>query len=165
MNYSEVCFLKAEAALRGWQGAGDAKTNYENGIHASFEEMRANAPKDSYSKSKDDKYISEGNVAWNNADSFEAKLEKIITQKCIGIYRNSEEACSDFRRTVYPKLNPVKQSLEPTINSKNGEFIKKLRYVDNELSNNKEYATDPTLNGGQGDGLSVRVWWDSARYK
>lgn len=76
MNYSEVCFLKAEAALRGWQGAGDAKTNYENGIHASFEEMRANAPKDSYSKSNDDKYISEGNVAWNNADSFEAKLEK-----------------------------------------------------------------------------------------
>lgn len=42
------------------------------------------------------------------------------------------------------KLNPVKQSLEPTINPKNGEFIKKLRYVDNELSNNKEYATDPT---------------------
>ena len=29
MNYSEVCFLKAEAALRGWQGAGDAQTNYE----------------------------------------------------------------------------------------------------------------------------------------
>lgn len=165
MNYSEVCFLKAEAALRGWQGAGDAKTNYENGIRASFEEMRANAPKDSYSKSNDDKYISEGNVAWNNADSFEAKLEKIITQKWIGIYPNSEEAWAEFRRTGYPKLNPVKQSLEPTINPKNGEFIKKLRYVDNELSNNKEYATDPTLNGGQGDGLSVRVWWDTARYK
>lgn len=124
MNYSEVCFLKAEAALRGWQGAGDAKTNYENGIRASFEEMRANAPKDSYSKSNDDKYISEGNVAWNNADSFEAKLEKIITQKWIGIYPNSEEAWAEFRRTGYPKLNPVKQSLEPTINPKNGEFIK-----------------------------------------
>ena len=59
----------------------------------------------------------------------------------------------------------MKQSLEPTINPANGEFIKKLRYVDNELNNNKEYATDPALNGGQGDGLSVRVWWDTARYK
>ena len=165
MNYSEVCFLKAEAALRGWQGAGDAQANYEEGIRASFEEMRALAPEGSYSTTDDNTYITTGQVAWNNADDFEIKLEKIITQKWIGIYPNSEEAWAEFRRTGYPKLNPVKQSLEPTINPANNEFIKKLRYVDNELSNNKEYATDPTLNGGKGDGLSVRVWWDTARYK
>lgn len=29
MNYAEVCQLKAEAALRGWSGAGDIKNNYE----------------------------------------------------------------------------------------------------------------------------------------
>ena len=29
---SEVHFLRAEAALRGWTGAGDAKTNYETGV-------------------------------------------------------------------------------------------------------------------------------------
>ena len=165
MNYSEVCFLKAEASLRGWQGAGDAQANYEEGIRASFEEMRALAPEGSYSTTDDNTYITTGQVAWNNADDFEIKLEKIITQKWIGIYPNSEEAWAEFRRTGYPKLNPVKQSLEPTINPANNEFIKKLRYVDNELSNNKEYATDPTLNGGKGDGLSVRVWWDTARYK
>lgn len=165
MNYSEVCFLKAEAALRNWAGAGDAKVNYENGIRASFEEMRAMAPAGSYSTENDDAYISTGKVAWNNADDFETKLEKIISQKWLGIYPNSEEAWAEFRRTGYPKLTPVMQSLEPTINAANGEFIKKLRYVDNELSNNKEYATDPSLNGGKGDGLSVRVWWDTARYK
>ena len=165
MNYSEVCFLKAEAALRGWQGAGDAQTNYENGIRASFEEMRVKAPKDSYTKDYDADYIPQGNVAWNDADGFEANLERIITQKWLGIYPNSEEAWAEFRRTGYAKLSPVKQSLEPTINPANGEFIKKLRYVDNEINNNKEYATDPALNGGQGDGLSVRVWWDTARYK
>lgn len=165
MNYSEVCFLKAEAALRGWQGAGEAQTNYEDGIRASFEEMRALAPSKSYTTDDDDTYITTGKVAWNTTDDFETKLEKIITQKWIGIYPNSEEAWAEFRRTGYPKLTPVRQSLEPTINQANGEFIKKLRYVDNELSNNKEYATDPTLNGGQGDGLSVRVWWDTARYK
>ena len=104
-------------------------------------------------------------MAWNDADGFEANLERIITQKWLGIYPNSEEAWAEFRRTGYPKLSPVKQSLEPTINPANGEFIKKLRYVDNEINNNKEYATDPALNGGQGDGLSVRVWWDTARYK
>ena len=127
--------------------------------------MRAMAPAGSYSTENDDAYISTGKVAWNNADDFETKLEKIISQKWLGIYPNSEEAWAEFRRTGYPKLTPVMQSLEPTINAANGEFIKKLRYVDNELSNNKEYATDPSLNGGKGDGLSVRVWWDTARYK
>ena len=40
-TYSEVCHLKAEAALRGWAGAGDAKTNYENGVKASFADWGA----------------------------------------------------------------------------------------------------------------------------
>lgn len=26
-------------------------------------------------------------------------------------------------------------------------------------------ATSPSLNQGQGDGSTVRVWWDTARYK
>ncbi|WP_312697360.1 SusD/RagB family nutrient-binding outer membrane lipoprotein [Sphingobacterium mizutaii] len=37
MVASESWFLKAEAALRGWSNAGDAKTNYETGIERSFE--------------------------------------------------------------------------------------------------------------------------------
>ena len=33
----EVYFLLAEAALRGWAGAGDAGQNYEMGVRTSFE--------------------------------------------------------------------------------------------------------------------------------
>ena len=164
MNYAEVCFLKAEAAIRGWQGAGDAKANYEAGIRASLEEMRAMAPAGSYTTADDDAYITTGNVAWNDADDFETKLEKIITQKWIGIFPNAEEAWAEFRRTGYPELQPVVQSLDPSIDPANNEFIKKLRYVDNELNNNNANATDPSLNGGQGDGMNVRVWWDTSRY-
>ena len=40
-TYAEVCFEKAEAALRGWAGAGDAKENYEEGIRASFADWGA----------------------------------------------------------------------------------------------------------------------------
>lgn len=164
MNYAEVCFLRAEAAIRGWQGAGNAKSNYEAGIRASFEEMREMAPAGSYTTTDDDTYITTGNVAWNDADDFETKLKKIITQKWIGIFPNADEAWAEFRRTGYPDLQPIVQSLEPSINPANNEFIKKLRYVDNELTNNNANATDPSLNGGQGDGLNVRVWWDTARY-
>lgn len=164
MNYAEVCFLKAEAAIRGWEGAGDAKSNYEAGIKASFEEMRAGAPEGTYSTSEDETYLTTGKVKWEDNANFETQLEQIITQKWIGIYPNSNEAWAEFRRTGYPNLNPVVLSLESSINAENGEFIKKLRYVDNELINNKENATAPSLNGGKGDGVNVRVWWDTNRY-
>jgi hypothetical protein len=38
---AEISFLKAEAALRGWAGAGSAKTNYEDGIKLSFADWGA----------------------------------------------------------------------------------------------------------------------------
>lgn len=37
LSYAEACFLKAEAALKGWWGnGGNAETNYYQGIDASF---------------------------------------------------------------------------------------------------------------------------------
>ena len=41
MTAAEVLFLKAEAALRGWSGAGDAEANYETGIQLSFDQHGA----------------------------------------------------------------------------------------------------------------------------
>ena len=41
MTAAEVYFLKAEAALRGWAGAGDAQSNYEQGIMTSFNQRGA----------------------------------------------------------------------------------------------------------------------------
>lgn len=165
MNYSEVCFLKAEAALRGWIGAGEAQVNYKTGILASFKEMRNLAPEGSYNIEDDNTYITTGSVKWNDTADFETKLKQIITQKWLGIYPNSIEAWAEFRRTGYPQLIPIKQCLENSINISNGEFIKKLRYVDNELINNSTNANDKSLNNGQGDGVNVRVWWDTGRYK
>ena len=36
-----MAFLKAEAGLRGWAGAGDPKENYENGVRLSFADWGA----------------------------------------------------------------------------------------------------------------------------
>lgn len=165
MNYSEVCFLKAEAALRGWNGAGNAKDNYEEGIRASFTESRQDIDVKLLDFTQDDIYITTGKVSWNETDGFEEKLKKIITQKWIALFPNGNEAWTEFRRTGYPKLNPIVRSDEPTIKPENGEFIKKMRYVDQERRINTTHATDNALNGGQGDGANVRVWWDTKRYK
>lgn len=166
INYAEVCFLKAEAAIRGWSGAGNARENYEAGIRASFEEARADvADKSVINTSNDETYITTGFAQWNEDADFETKLKKIITQKWIAIYPNGDEAWAEFRRTGYPDLMPVSQSEEPTINPANGEFIKKMRYVDDERRENEANAMSPTNNQGQGDGMNVRVWWDTGRYK
>ena len=45
-----------------------------------------------------------------------------------------------------------------------GGFVKKLRYTDDELRENPN-ASDKTLNQNQGDGMNVRVWWDTNRYQ
>lgn len=165
-NYPEVCFLKAEAALRGWSGAGDAKSNYETGIRASFEDARQNVDASyyttDYKPENDDLYINGGNVKWDNSADFETKLKQIITQKWIAIYPNSVEAWSEFRRTGYPLFNPVVACDIDEI--KSGEFIKKLRYIDDERSLNPN-ALSPGVNNNQGDGPHVRVWWDTKRYK
>jgi len=165
MCYSEVCLLKAEAAIRGWANSGDAQTDYENGILASFEEARDGVDASLYSTDDDRTYIDGGDVKWDDSADFETKLEKIATQKWIALFPNGTEAWAEFRRTGYPELIPIVQSDDTKINPDNGEFIKKLRYVTKEREENADNATSGSLNSGQGDGSDVRVWWDTSRYK
>ena len=165
MNYAEVCQLKAEAALRGWNGAGVIKDNYEAGIRASFLEEREPVDASLYSTVNDNIYLSTGKVKWKEDASDEEKLERIMIQKWLCLYPNGIEAWAECRRTGYPKLNPISRSDDPSINPENGEFIKKIRYCDAEYRDNNINVTVPTINQGQGDGMNVRVWWDTGRYK
>lgn len=159
MSYAEVCLLKAEAAIRGWAGAGNAQANYENGIRASFAEARDGVDANLYSTANDETYITTGKVKWDESDGLEAKMERIITQKWIALYPDGFEAWSEFRRTGYPKLTPIQQSEDPNINPAKGEFVRKIRYPDAERRDNPN-ATASTLNNNQGDGMHVSVWWD-----
>lgn len=129
----EVIFLKAEAALR-WGLGGDPKALYEEGIRSAFAKYGYSAKVDSYLAQKEvvrqkkgrefkdihyvDIFDANNNidgrlnicVAWDDADSDETKLEKIITQKWIAIFPNGFEAWVDFRRTGYPRLFPSVQA-------------------------------------------------------
>uniref|UniRef100_A0AB33J6E3 SusD/RagB family nutrient-binding outer membrane lipoprotein n=1 Tax=Prevotella sp. GTC17259 TaxID=3236795 RepID=A0AB33J6E3_9BACT len=162
MDFSEVCFLKAEAALKGWSGAGAAKDDYLAGIQASFDAERAGVDAALYTADKDETYKTTGSVAWDSQSSTEGHLKQIITQKWLALYPDGVEAWSEFRRTGYPVLMPVATTLETTLPK--GTFVKKLRYVDDELRENPN-AKNAALNGGKGDGMNVRVWWDTGRYK
>ncbi len=153
MSYAESRFLLAEAAWRGWANAGSAKELYEEGIRASMDYLGITDYSD---------YMDGGDVPFS-ADK-EKQFEQIITQKYIAIFPNGHEAWAEFRRTGYPKyLKPVAQPEAGSVTK--GQFIKKIKYVNNEYDYNPSHVNDPSLNGGQGDGVNVRVWWDTGRYE
>ncbi len=176
---AEVAFLKAEAGLRGWAGAGDPKTNYENGIKLSFADWGGSGV-DAYladATSKPISYVdpvdSRNNftaastitIAWNNADPTELKLEKIITQKYLAAFTQTLEAWVDFRRTGYPKIPHVaKNDSSPDWGIiPADQWIKRMPFVPAERTGNTAAVTDAVTKMGTGakDDIATRLWWDT----
>ena len=89
ISYSEVCFILAEAAKKGWS-VGSQQTWYEKGIQASLDTWGVGG---SYST-----YIKNSGVAYNGT------LEQIMTQKWIAAWTNANESYCDWRRTGLPAL-------------------------------------------------------------
>jgi hypothetical protein len=180
MTAAEVAFLKAEAGLRGWSGAGDASSSYNAGIKFSFDQhgvggydayiaddvKTAQPYVDPLSITPGENDVLAGSphlnnvtVKWDNGASMEVKLQKIITQKWIAMYPDGQEAWSEFRRTGYPKLFPI------VVNNSGGEistaaFIKRVKFASGERSTNPSGVDGAvTLLGGADTG-GTALWWD-----
>jgi hypothetical protein len=180
MAAAEAWFLKAEAAIRGWAGAGDAQTNYESGIKTSFAQYglttAATYINDATSKPAeyiDPKAINAGEndvktgsqwlstitIKWSDGDVFDRKLERIITQKWISMFPEGQEAWSEFRRTGYPKLFPV------VINNSGGKvsttaFIRRVNIPPDEYLTNPQGAKRAAATLGGPDNGGTPLWWD-----
>ncbi len=173
MTASEVYFLLAEAAIRGWNVPGTAQSNYELGVRTSFEEVGV-AGADAYlanNTAKPADYVDNtGNnngiaargtitIAWEEDASFETKLERIITQKWIAIYPNGPEAWSEFRRTGYPKLFPVVNN--DSQGAVNTELqIRRIPFSVDEYSTNAAGVATGVAKLGGADNAGTRLWWD-----
>lgn len=177
MTVAEAWFLKAEAALHGWRGAGNAAEHYNNGIAASFQQygiphvndylqnnvLKANPYTDPRNSENNipagSPYLSTITIKWDESATTETKLERIITQKWIAMFPEGQEAWSEFRRTGYPKLFPV------VINNSGGtiskeKFIRRLPFPQIEYITNpkavekaKAYLHGPDTGG-------TPLWWD-----
>lgn len=174
MTAAEVAFLKAEAALRGWAGAGDAKANYEQGIMLSFDQHGASGSAayiadntstpadyvDPVNASNNIAAMSTITVAWNAAGTNEEKLEKIITQKWIAMFPEGQEAWSEFRRTGYPKIFPVVSNQSGGTIDTNIQ-IRRIPFVDSEKSTNAAGVSAAVSLLGGADNGGTRLWWDT----
>ena len=174
MTAAEVAFLKAEASLRNWAGAGDAKTNYETGIMLSFQQHGASGAAayiadntsvpadylDPVNPANNIAAMSTITVAWDAAATNEVKLEKIITQKWIAMFPEGQEAWSEYRRTGYPKIFPVVSNQSGGTIDTNIQ-IRRIPFVDSEKSTNADGVTAATALLGGPDNGGTRLWWDT----
>lgn len=176
INAAEVAFLKAEAALYGWNAGGaTAKECYEEGIRLSFEQWgagdasayitdnssHATRYKDPAGLNDYEGALSTVTIAWDESAPQEQKLEKIITQKWIANWRVPNEAWADLRRTGYPVIIPASEAGNKSngiVDSKKGAA--RLPYPASEAVTNPENYQQAVrdLLGGP-DNMATELWF------
>lgn len=183
VKYAEVCFLRAEGALRGWNMGGTAEHFYNEGIRNGYVEdpqtiadspfltlieeyLKKEAPnayvqKDPLGTGEDWPTPTKIGVKWNEADDRETKLEKIITQKYIALFPFSPEAWTDLRRTGYPKLFPVLNADDGDGTIEQGDVIRRVPWLPSDPQGQAiiQKSGLPALNGDDFQG--TRLWWDT----
>ncbi len=150
LSYAEVCFLRAEAAFRGWTSE-DAQLWYEEGLRSSLEYY-------SVEESEITDFI-------ENKAAFDNSLEQIIVQKWVSLYLNGWEAFAEYRRTGYPQLKKYDLELDG-IKIINFDWVDvprsyvpgRLPYPDDENDlNHKNFQEAVDRMGG--DSYYQQVWW------
>lgn len=137
MSYSELLFVKAEAAFDG-DITGDAQAFFEAGIEASFNQYGLSVP---------DGYI---------ANLGALSKENIITQKWISLFGQGVEAWTELRRTGYPVMPPHDPQ---SLFLNDGVLPTRLVYPSTEYSlNGNKVGDGVTLNGGADD-MKTALWW------
>ena len=191
MKSSEVYFLLAEGALRGWNMGGTAQSFYEQGIRNAALESRdfmtkyndmvddylnVEAPKgiayvDPQGLTPDMPSVTKIGVKWNEGDSKETKLEKIITQKYIASFPYSYESWVDLRRVGYPKLFPILGVADsdgtigagdPKVQTKEN-IMRRIPWAadDPQIKADIEETGLPALGEGATDTQGQHLWWDN----
>ncbi len=139
MNYAEVNFIKAEAALKGVTAAGDAAKAYADGITASMSQYKLILPAD---------YLMKNALQTGNAG-----ITQVLEQKWIALFGQGIEAWTEYRRTGVPAL-PV-----PKVNYNGGMIPTRLPYPSSEENlNNANFSAALTAMGGANT-MQTKLWW------
>ena len=99
MSYSELLFIVAEGAQRGWNVGMTANEAYDAAITASMKENTTDKEGE-IADSQIAAYLAQSDVAFNNT------LTCIYLQKWIALFKNGPEAWAENRRTDVPQLSP-----------------------------------------------------------
>jgi len=131
LTYSEVLFLEAEAAERGWipGGSAAAATYYTNAITASLQQYGIGAGAITA-------YLAQAKVGYDAAGATLAgHLQQIAYQKWVSLFMQGMESWTEVRRTRIPLLVPGPRAVFGA--GVAGQIPERLPYDDNEGVLNK----------------------------
>ncbi|MVN92146.1 SusD/RagB family nutrient-binding outer membrane lipoprotein [Mucilaginibacter aquatilis] len=145
MNFSELQFLLAEAAAKGWI-SNAAETYYKNGVTAGITFW---LPTYVFNV---DTYLQGADIAWKNDATIDQKMELIHLQKYYSMFYTDFQQWFEYRRTGHPIL-PKGNGLR-----NNGVMPARLTYpVYLQSANPVNYKLAVAAQGA--DVISTQVWW------
>ncbi len=159
VSYADVCFMKAEAALKGWGGSKSAEDYYYDGIKASYDQYGLSSA--AYTK-----YISGNGIKWGtsatgyedfcgivNASINGEPMVQIATQRWIANYfHGGHDAWCLQRRLKFLDLPPHFNPETPTTtNALAADLPERLPYPEVEINLNSSEVQNAinTYFGGQ----------------
>lgn len=140
-TYSEVLFLQAEAAARGWSG-GSAEQLYNQAITASMQQWGV-------AEADIATYLAQPEIAFD-AGNFR---QSIGDQKWLGLYMQGMEAWAEWKRLDFPVLLPAPDA------AAGRDIPRRKGYPLTEITLNKTHYEEAIQRQGP-DLMSTRVWWD-----
>ncbi len=143
LKYSEVLFLKAEAAQRGYTVGGTAEEFYHMGIRASIKEWGG-------TDAEADAYIAQEEVNWDTADG--DWRQKIGLQKWLSLYNNGLEGWTTWRLLDFEGFKVPPGLTEDDIPNR-------LVYPVNEATLNGVNLRQAADDIG-GDTVQSKIFWD-----
>jgi hypothetical protein len=150
MNYAELQFILAEAAVKGWIG-GSAENYYNTGIANAINYWVPTFPSDPNSKVVKDQILA-ADIDWNPTNSLDDKMEQIHLQKFFALFLVDNQQWYEYRRTGHPIL-PKGKGLR-----NNGVMPARLYYpVYVQSANPTNYKAAVASQGP--DEISTNVWW------
>ena len=138
LPYSEVAFIKAELAQRGY--FEDADIHYRNGVIAAMEQLGASLPEAYFE---------------NPLTQFDGSLQQILLQKYYALYFVDYQQWFEYRRTGMPEL--------PTTSAMHNDAImpSRLQYPSELAIENPEGFRQGVEMLGGSDDINTKVWWDT----
>ncbi|HEX6180651.1 MAG TPA: SusD/RagB family nutrient-binding outer membrane lipoprotein [Chitinophagaceae bacterium] len=145
LNYAELKFILAEAALKGWISSS-AETHYNEGVQASIKQWLPNwnVPVTTYLQNAD--------MQWATATTMDMRMERIHLMKYYALFLVDLQQWFEYRRTGRPIL-PKGAGLK-----NNGIMPARMTYpVYVQSTNPTNYKAAVAAQGP--DVISTQVWW------
>ncbi|WP_070786753.1 SusD/RagB family nutrient-binding outer membrane lipoprotein [Flavobacterium crassostreae] len=145
-DYTETCFLLADAANRGFSVGGTAADYYKKGIEASMKYWGV-ADADIAT------YLARPDVAFATAAGTDK--QKIAYQLWIAYYNRGFEAWTEYRRLDYPVLTAPTSAVAAS----GGKIPVRVIYsLFDKTLNKANYEAASTAIGG--DNMTTKIFWD-----